>query len=118
MLKVTNVSAMVHLGVYVERSGVNVESIGREGLDRKDSCTLIATGRWLWYSVMIDGGFVFLSACLMDKGDEPQQLLSVGDCSKGWETIARLIGALERNQVKSLERPIEAGEGRDGFVIG
>jgi hypothetical protein len=24
----------------------------------------------------------------------------------------------QRNQVKSLERPIEAGEGRDGFVIG
>jgi hypothetical protein len=29
-----------------------------------------------------------------------------------------LIRALERNQVKSLARPIEAGTRRDGFVIG
>jgi hypothetical protein len=46
----------------------------------------------------------------MDAGDEPQQLLSGADGAKGWRTICRLVAARERNQVKSLERPIEAGE--------
>ena len=30
----------------------------------------------------------------------------VGDGEAGWKTIARLVAALERNEIKSLERPI------------
>jgi hypothetical protein len=113
------IGGMVKCGCWLEdQVGVEVMSIGREALDRKDSCTLIAAGKSLCYSVMLDGGFIFLSVCLMDKGDRPQQLLSVGDCSKGWETIARLIGALERSGCRSLQRPIEIGEsGPDSWVI-
>jgi hypothetical protein len=57
----------------------------------------------------VDGGWFFLRVQLLDLGDEPQQLLSVGDGEAGWKTICRLITALERNQVQSLQKPIEFG---------
>jgi hypothetical protein len=96
--------------VFETKLKIETLSIERECFDRMDSCTLIATGKWLAYHITLDGGWVFLRVQLMDAGDEPQQLLSGADGAKGWRTICRLVAALERNQVKSLERPIEAGE--------
>jgi hypothetical protein len=75
-------------------------------------------GPHLFYDVTLDGGWLFVSAQLMDRSDPPQSLLSVADGPEGWQTLCRLVEALERNKIKSLERPIEAGEGRHGFVTG
>jgi hypothetical protein len=113
------VSAMVRIALHLENEwGMDVLSIGRECFDRKDSCTLSVTGKWLAYYVTLDGGWVFLRVQLLDLGDEPQQLLSVGDGEAGWKTICQLIAALERGEIKSLARPIEIGEsGKDCWVI-
>jgi hypothetical protein len=54
----------------------------------------------------------------MDSAEE-EQLLSVSDTSEGWRQIFTLIRAFERDQIKSLEKPIElgGGSGPDGWVI-
>jgi hypothetical protein len=113
------VTAAVWLG---ERLGMVVLSIGREALARRDSCTLVATGKWLAFHITLDGGWIWLSAQLMDQGDEPAALLTVGDGSQGWRTICRLIAALERNKIKTLgPRPLEIQDGPGGintWVIG
>src|SRR6478735_5125617 len=51
------------------------------------------------------------AACLVMRGPKPNHFLIggsgyVGDGEAGWKTIARLVAALERNEIKSLERPI------------
>jgi hypothetical protein len=113
------VSALVRIALHLENEwGMDVLSIGRECFDRKDSCTLSVTGKLLAYYVTLDGGWVFLRAQLLDLGDEPQELLSVGDGEAGWKTVCRLIRALERSGCRSLQRPIEIGEsGPDSWVI-
>ena len=115
------VAAMVRAAVWLEnRAGLETLNIGRGALDRKDSCTLELSGRHLFYSVLLDGGFVFLSAQLMDGGDSLQKFLAVGDGPSGWETICHLIIAFERSGLKSFsQRPIELGKpgSPDCFVI-
>lgn len=46
----------------------------------------------------------------MDKGDEPELILNVGDGEAGWTTLRRLILAFERSECRSLARPIELGD--------
>jgi hypothetical protein len=55
------VAALVRLALFVDDAlGMEILSIGRKGLDRQNTCTLVATGKWLCYTVQIDNGFVFL----------------------------------------------------------
>jgi hypothetical protein len=116
------VAAMVRAGVWLElRGGLEVLNIGRAGLDRKDSCTLELSGRHLFYTVFLDGGWVFLSAQPMDGVDSPERLIGVGDGPSGWQDICHLIIALERSAIKSLTpRPLQLGTpgSADCFVIG
>ena len=50
---------MVRAAQWLERrAGVSVESIGRAALDRKDSFTLIASGRNLSFQIRTDGGWL------------------------------------------------------------
>jgi hypothetical protein len=75
----------------------------------------------LFYSVLLDGGFVFLSAQPMDLGDSLERLVAVGDGSDGWQTICHLIVTLERSGITSLTpKPIQLGEpgSPDCYVIG
>jgi hypothetical protein len=116
------VAAMVRAAVWLEnRAGLETLNIGRGALDRKDSCTLELSGRHLFYSVLLDGGFVFLSVQPMDCGDSLERLVGVGDGSDGWKTICRLVAALERSGLKSLTpKPIQLGTPGlpDSWVIG
>ena len=115
------VSALVRLALFADdHLGCEVLSIGRAGLAPKDSCTLLVTGKWLSYEVEIDGGFVFLRVAEMDKAEPPEQLLSISDTSEGWREVFLIIRAFEREEVKSLEKPIElgGGSGPHGWVIG
>ena len=112
------VSGMIRCALWLEMQiGLGILGIGRGALDRKDSCTLQASGRHLAYWVVLDGTFVFLSAQVLDACDPSEQLMSIGDTKEGWETIGKVIGALERHNIKSLKRPIEAGTGPNGYVI-
>jgi hypothetical protein len=118
----TGVGAMVRAGAWAEvQLGMTVLSIGSEGSDRKDSCcTLDVCGRHLFYRIKLDGERVWLSACRMDSGNEPELLLTVGDEQQGWRKVCCVVRLLEREEVRRLERPIElgGGSGPDGLVIG
>jgi hypothetical protein len=104
------VAAQVELAAWCSRVfGLDVESFGRAGTARKDSCKLVLTGRHLLCDVTLDGGWIFLSLSLMDKGDPPDNLVTLADGPEGWHTLAQLISAFERHNVKSLARPIEFG---------
>ena len=112
------VAGMVKCAAMLGEDGVETESMGREAFDRKDSCTWIACGKNLCFRVVLDGGWVNLSVQLMDIGDEPELLATFADGPSGWHKMHSLISALECSKVRSLRRPIEAGEGVDGWVIG
>ena len=115
----SGIGAMVFAGAWLEtKLGADVLSIGRSADNATEDCVLELCGKWFAYRIALRGGWIWLSACLMDKGDAVQHLLSVGDGPEGWRTICRLVAALERNELKSLTRPIEAGSGNSGFVIG
>ena len=113
------VAALVKLALFLDdQCGMSILCIGREGLDREHSCTLIAMGKWLCYYVILDKTFVFLKVSLMDQGNEPELILSVGDVDERWRELFKIIRAFERDQIKSLERPIEigGGSGPNGWV--
>ena len=110
---------MVRAGVWCENTlGTEVLSIGRSADNTTEDCVMGLCGKRLAYRIAFRAGWIWLFASLMDSADNPELLLNVGDGQAGWRTICQLVAALERNQVKSLARPIEAGTGRDGFVIG
>ena len=54
----------------------------------------------------------------MDTGDAPDLLLCCRDNAAGWQTVRGLIAALERHEIKLLERPIGDGTGEFGWAIG
>ena len=115
----TGISAMVKVAARLEVTvGLGTLDFGRGGLEPPDSCTLEISGPNLHYTVLLKGGTVSVSATPMDCGDLPDRLLTVADTAAGWHTVYGLIRALERAGVKSLQRPIEAGSGPDGWVIG
>jgi hypothetical protein len=97
---------------------LEVLSFGRASDASPQSCKLQMVGRFLAYDLTLDGGFVFISASVMDRSDPPELLISFPDGPQGWIDTCQLISALERNNIRSLERPIEAGTGPGGFVIG
>jgi hypothetical protein len=77
------------------------------------------TGRWLAFRIVLDGGWIVLSAQRMDSGDPEESLLTAADGPSGWQTVCRLLAALERSGIKELRKPIELGDfGRDAWVIG
>jgi hypothetical protein len=76
-------------------------------------------GKWLCYHVVIHNTFIFLKLSLMDQGDEPELILSVADVDREWRELFKIIRAFERDQIKSLERPIQlgGGSGPNGWAI-
>ena len=52
----SGVAAMLRFALYAEDElGITTLELGRQGLDRKDSCTWSGTGKHLCFNVMIDG---------------------------------------------------------------
>jgi hypothetical protein len=111
---------MVYAAAWLStRLDLEVLSFGRSGEAPPHSCKLEMCGPHLFYDVTLDGGWIFVFASLMDRGDPPQSLLSVADGPDGWRTVCRLITACERNKVRCLERPLQIGNGGpNSFVIG
>jgi hypothetical protein len=98
--------------------GLTVEFAGARSFDKFRTRTLEASGRFLFYKILVDGGWLWVSAYPLDSGTQ-EHLMSVGDGPSGWRTTCRLILALERSELRSLERPIGLGgeEGPDSWVI-
>jgi hypothetical protein len=114
----TGVAAVVRLALYLEEElGAETLCIGRDGLAPEDTCVLESAGSWLAYRIALYCDEVRVAVSLMDAIDPPQTLLRAPDTAAGWQTVSSLVTALERHAVKSLVRPIEAGDGPDGFVI-
>ncbi len=111
--------AFVYAAAWLStRHNLEVLSFGRSGNAPPQSCKLEMVGRFLSYEIVLDGGFVFISAQLCDRGNPPELLVTFPDGPQGWQDTCALISALERNNIQSLQRPIGAGTGPDGFVIG
>ena len=53
------------------RFNLEVLSFGRAGDAPPQSCKLELTGRHLLYDVTLDGGFIFISAQVCNRGDLP-----------------------------------------------
>jgi hypothetical protein len=99
-------SAMAKVACWLEDvAGITVEFIGRNALDRYSTRTLRASGKHLAFEVLIDGGWLWISACPMDSGSQ-ERLMTVGDGPSGWRACCKLLLALERAEVSSLSRPI------------
>ena len=116
----SGVSAMVHAACWsADRLDLEILSIGRAGDAPPHSCKLEMCGPFLFYDITLDGGWIFLSAQLMDRGDPPESLASFGDGPDGWRQVCSIVRCLEREQIKSLAKPIElgGGSGPNGWVI-
>jgi hypothetical protein len=91
-------------------AGISVEFIGRRIGDK--ARTLEASGAHLSYTIKIDGsGWIWLSACPMDSG-LTEKLVSLAEGQAGWRTVCRLLHALERAEIRSLNRPIHRRRSR------
>jgi hypothetical protein len=117
----TGVRAMIDIAVWLEdRFGMETLALGRSATDDADSVLEIA-GTWLLFRVALHGPEARLAASPMDAAAAPETLLRSPDTAAGWDTVRRLIAALETHGIRSLVRPIEAWDGYDGangFVIG
>ena len=112
--------AMIHAGAWLanEFGSIEVIAIGSPPTAPAGDCTMEVCGQFLFYTVALYGPEIRLSAQPMDTGDAPDLLLRSRDNAAGWQTVRGVIAALERHEIKSLERPIEAGTGEFGWVIG
>ena len=116
------IGAMLRLALWCDQTlGLEILSVGRcSGLERYE-CALEMTGKYLAYSIVLDGGFIFVSSPQsMDLGEEPlEPLFSIGDTSEGWPIVCRFLAALERSGLTSLkEKPIQIGSGgKDSWLI-
>jgi hypothetical protein len=66
-------------------------------------------------------GEVRTAAALMDGDGAYQTLLRSRDDAPGWQTVRKLIAALETHGITSLARPTKAWDGyngANGFVLG
>ena len=117
----SGLSAMIHAGAALanEFDSIEVIAIGRSATAPVDDYTMEVCGRVLFYTVALYGPEVRLSATLMDAAPAPDLLLRTGDNENGWQTVRGVIAALERHEIRSLARPIEAGgTGEFGWIIG
>ena len=115
-------SALIRIGAELEHEfgSIEVIEIGRPATGPEQDFTMQVCGRWLFYTVALYGPQIHLSAQPMDTGDPPDLLLRDRD-NERLANDARCHRRAGTDEIKSLERPIEAaGEDRDdanGWVI-
>ena len=113
--------AMIQAGAWLgDEFDMEAIACGR-GESDADCAVLEICGRFLFFTITLRVDGVTVAALPMDTGAAPDLLLRAADNPAGWRTMRGVIAALERHEIKSLERPIEAWDGHDGangFVIG
>jgi hypothetical protein len=70
---------------FEQRLGLETHKIFHEGLAAKNSWCLETCGAHLYYVILIDGGFLYLSVQPLDSVDAPERLLTVTDGPDGFE---------------------------------
>ena len=119
-MDLTAVSRVVRFGVHLEDNyDLEVDFLGRRGLDRENSWTLELSGRHLAYQIQVDNTALFLKLMEMDcPSNVWLPVLSLLDTAANWEVIHDLVAKLEKYQIKSLRKPIIVGGiGPGGFAI-
>jgi hypothetical protein len=86
-----------------EECQMSVDFIGRHLADRRGTLTLEGTGRHLSYRLKSDGGWLFLTACPLDRGQWTEVLI-VGDTVPGRQTIRAALVALESVRMRDLSK--------------
>ena len=119
----SGLSAMINARGALEHEFDNliVVSVGRPALSAEDEYEMQAYGAQLAYRITLRASGVTLGASLMDNPEgRSDLLLRATDDGPGWAIVRRLAASLERNGVRSLQRPIESGEPGDPdcWVIG
>jgi hypothetical protein len=61
--------------------------------------------------ITLDHDWILFSVALLHRGDPPERLLGVADDAESWQVVCRMIAAMERSGLRSLEKPIEIGDG-------
>jgi hypothetical protein len=101
-------SALIRIGAELEHEFASIEviEIGRPATGPEQDFTMQVCGRWLFYTVALypadpperpaDGYRRGAGSLLRDRDNE-----------NGWQTARGVIAALERSEIKSLERPME-----------
>ena len=116
----SGVAGMLRSALWLETVvGMEVLFIGRSATERAD-CTLELCGSHLHIRASLQGGWIWLSACGLDEGP-PEAICNFGDGPQGWIDVRRLIAALERSGIQSLQpRPVVIGQpgSPDSYVIG
>lgn len=116
----SGVAAQVQAAAWlIQTHGLEVMSFGRPAVSKFYACKLESTGKHLLYDITLDHNWILFSVRLMDRADPPEQLMTVVDNAEGWQTICRLVAAMERSELQSLERPIHVGSelGPGAFYI-
>jgi hypothetical protein len=114
------VGGLVRTGAWLDSvCGMEVLSIGRSAIDKED-CVLELCGTQLLIRVALQGGWVWIAASSLDQGEPPEPICNFGDTPQGWIDVRRLVAALERSGIQSLQpRPVVIGSpgSKDCFVI-
>jgi hypothetical protein len=115
-----NWAVLVRLGVWLETQlNHDVVACGRSVDDVEDS-VLISHGRFLGYRIAIDKGWILL---WLQALDSPVQgwdfVLKAPEDRKGegFKKVSQVIRALERQKIKTLDRPIVTGIGPNDYAI-
>jgi hypothetical protein len=116
------VAALVKLALHCEdRLNLETLTLGTNLLLPGAACVGEFCGRHLLYVVAVDGERIRLLVTPMDKGDEPERIVSIDDTPENWMVIFRIVRALEWSGLASLQpRPHSIGPpagGPDSFVL-
>jgi hypothetical protein len=114
----SGVAGMLRSALWLDSVvGMEVLSIGRSAQGHED-CAMELCGSQLLVRVVIQGGWLWVSACGLDAGT-PEPICNFGDGPQGWTDVRRLVMALERSGITSLQpRPIRIGDtGPNAYVI-
>jgi hypothetical protein len=118
----SGLSAMINAGAALEHEFENliVVSIGCPAEGAEGEYEMQIYGAQLAFRINLRAAGLTLGAALMDSAEAGWDLLlRTTDDGPGWNTARRLAASLERNGVKSLQRPIQVGEvgDPDAWVI-
>jgi hypothetical protein len=106
----SGLNAMINLGAWLGNEfGMEAISCGR-GATAHEDCVLETCGKWLLFRIALRSNEVYLAASTLDDTAPAQTLLRATDTAVGWDTVRRLIAAMETHEVRDLKRPIEVGD--------
>jgi hypothetical protein len=121
----TGISGLINLAANLchEFDTMEMLSIGecqsRSDIPEAQNAFEICGAHLLYNVVLTKESICFLAQTLDQPSGKLELLLRMRDSPDGWQTIGKLIAAMEINQTRSLKRPIEIGDsGPDSYRIG